>query len=190
MVPKFPSSLVSIFLYCEDKAHKTSHAFQKMQEFHQSQEYNRTCLFKLHLFFPHTNSCIYKPNEVSTTLTPSSMIHKRGNYSNMQRCCTLKAPVTHTTVQYSTNSLQCAAQTKRADSLIDQDIHMENKSSAHMDTSRDTYSIIQDKHYHAGTQPMSAPKRVGKRKEQNAHSFSTELTSATQSCNSPKFDIC
>lgn len=41
------------------------------------------------------------------------MIHKRGNYSNMQRCCTLKAPVTHTIVQYSTNSLQCAAQTKR-----------------------------------------------------------------------------
>lgn len=42
------------------------------------------------------------------------MFHKKNNYSNMQKVCTLKAPVTHTTVQYSTNSLQCAAQTKRA----------------------------------------------------------------------------
>lgn len=71
---------------------------------------------QISLIFSHINSCTYKSNEVCTILTSilSSMFHKKNNYSNMQKFCTLKAPVTHTTVQYSTNSLQCTAQTKRA----------------------------------------------------------------------------
>lgn len=77
-----------------------------------------------------------------------------------------------------------------SDSLADHILKLENRSSAHNGHLQScTYSIIQNKCHHAGTHPMSTPKRLGKRKEQNAHSFSMESTSATQSFNNPKFDF-